>query len=138
MKKRDLKKSKLLHVHFDSRRAAHPIFHMTPALCEAALARRKSLARKVRLTYSWDLEGAAETFKTADAFVGFRIPTEVVRTSAPDLKMIHLIGAGVEHLRPLDWVPKAVAITNNRGIHTQKAGEFILLSILMLNNRIPT
>jgi glyoxylate/hydroxypyruvate reductase len=133
-----MKKRELLHVHFDSRRAANPVFHMTEAICNAALARRKGLAKKVRLTFGWDLEGAADTFKTADAFVGFRIPKEIVRDSAPKLKMIHLIGAGVEHLRPLDWVPKSVAITNNKGIHTHKAGEFILMAIVMLNNRIPT
>ena len=108
-----MKKRELLHVHFDSRRKAHPVFHMTQALCEAALKRQRNLAGKVRLTYSWDLEGAAETFRTADAFVGFQIPKEVVRAAAPKLKMIHLIGAGVEHLRPLDWVPKGVAITHS-------------------------
>ncbi|MCC6196447.1 MAG: D-2-hydroxyacid dehydrogenase [Burkholderiales bacterium] len=127
-----------IHVHFDSRRLANPVFHMTEDLCRAALARRRDLTSKVRMTLGWDLEGAAEALATADVFVGFRMPREAIRTQARKLKAIHLIGAGVEHLRPLDWVPPGVAITNNRGIHQQKAGEYMLLAALMLNNRIPT
>lgn len=129
--------SSKLHVHFDSRREADPIFHMTEDLCRAALARRMDLAGRVRMTYGWNLEEAPAALRTANMFVGFRMPKDVVRTAAPELRAIHLIGAGVEHLRPLDWVPKQVAITNNRGIHDRKAGEYILLAVLMLNNRMP-
>lgn len=126
-----------LHIHCDSRRAANPVFHMTDALCAAALARRPDLARHVRITTGWDLENAAGALETADVFVGFRLLKEKVRT-APKLKVVHLIGAGVEHLRPLDWVPDHLMLTNNRGIHQQKAGEYILMALLMLNSRLPT
>jgi len=127
-----------LHVHFDSRRQADRVFHMTDALCAAALARHPQLAGQVRLTTGWDLEGASEVFRFADAFVGFRIPTDIVKAKSGPLKFIHLIGAGVEHLRPLDWLPPDVTLTNNRGIHRQKAGEFILMALLLLNNRVPS
>jgi glyoxylate/hydroxypyruvate reductase A len=127
-----------LHIHFDSRRQADPVFHMTDALCAEALARHPALSDRVRLTTGWDLEGAAEIFSSADAFVGFRIPTDIVKARPERLKFIHLIGAGVEHLRPLDWLPRDIALTNNRGIHRQKAGEFILMALLILNNRVPS
>ena len=127
----------MLHIHCDSRRAAYPVFHITPELCAAALERAPGLAGKVRITTGWDLENAAEALRTAAVMVGFRMPKEAVR-GAPDLRMIHLIGSGVEHLRPLDWVPDRVTITNNRGIHRQKAAEFIVMALLMLNSRIPT
>ena len=127
--------SDILHIHADSRRAADPVFHMTPELCEQALA-RSGLAGQVRITTGWNLEGSEEALRTADMLVGFRMPYDAVR-SAVRLKAIHLIGAGVEHLRPLDWVPQGVTITNNRGIHRQKAAEFILMALLMLNNRMP-
>ena len=127
-----------IHVHFDSRRLANPVFHMTEALCREALNRHTELSGRIRITLGWDLEGADEALATADVFVGFRVPRETVRTRALKLKVIHLIGAGVEHLRPFDWVPKGVAVTNNRGIHDHKAGEYILLAVLMLNNRIPS
>jgi glyoxylate/hydroxypyruvate reductase len=127
-----------LHIHFDSRRQSDPVFHMTDALCAAALGRHPDLVGRVRLTTGWDLEGAAEVFSTADAFVGFRIPTDLVRAGVGRLKFIHLIGAGVEHLRPLDWLPPSITLTNNRGVHRQKAGEFILMALLLLNNRVPS
>jgi glyoxylate/hydroxypyruvate reductase len=127
------------HVHFNSRREAHPVFHMTPELCKAALARRPDLAGKVRVTTGWDLANAAEVLKTAAMLVtSMQVPREELRTMAPRLRSIHLIGAGVEYLRPFDWVPDGVTITNNRGIHHQKAGEYILMCVMMLNNRIPT
>ncbi len=129
--------SPFVHVHFDSRRGANPVFHMTQTLCREALSRRPDVADRVRMTLGWDLEGADEALASADMFVGFRVPRDTVATRARNLKAIHLIGAGVEHLRPLDWIPPGVTITNNRGIHEHKAGEYILLAVLMLNNRIP-
>lgn len=126
-----------LHIHFDSRREADPVFHMTEERVRAALARRSDIADRIRVTSSWNLEGIEVPLGTADMLVGFRMPKDVIRAAAPALRNIHLIGAGVEHLRPLDWVPGQVAITNNRGVHRQKAGEYILLALLMLNNYIP-
>ncbi|MGH7155988.1 MAG: D-2-hydroxyacid dehydrogenase [Acetobacteraceae bacterium] len=124
--------------HFDSHQDADPVFHMTPAQCQAALARHPDLDGKVEITTGWNLANAADVFRSVDAFVGFRMPKEIVRAHEGPLKFIHLIGAGVEHLRPFDWVPADVVLTNNRGVHQQKASEFILMALLLLNSRIPT
>ena len=127
------------HVHFNSRSKAHRVFHMTDELCKAALARRRDLIGKVRITAGWDLVNTPEALKTAAMFVtSMQVPRENLRAMAPQLRSIHCIGAGVEYLRPFDWVPKGIEITNNRGIHQQKAAEYILMCVLMLNNRIPT
>ena len=127
------------HVHFNSRSKAHRVFHMTDELCKAALARRRDLIGKVRITAGWDLVNTPEALKTAAMFVtSMQVPRENLRAMAPHLRSIHCIGAGVEYLRPFDWVPKGIEITNNRGIHQQKAAEYILMCVLMLNNRIPT
>ena len=56
---------------------------------------------------------------------------------APNLRLIHIIGAGVEHLCPMDWVPDGVTVVNNRGAHADKAGEYGLMAVLMLHNRLP-
>jgi len=76
--------------------------------------------------------------KTADVLVGWGFPKENLAGFAPDLKWIHIWGAGIEHLLPLDWLPKGVALINNRGVHAPKAGEYMVMAILMLNNAIPT
>ena len=52
---------------------------MTDAFCAAALALHSELAGQGRLTTGRDLEGASEVFRSADAFVGFRIPTDIVK-----------------------------------------------------------
>ena len=56
---------------------------------------------------------------------------------APRLRWIHIIGAGIEHLLPLDWLPAGVTLTNNRGVHAEKAGQYGLMALLMLNNAMP-
>ena len=65
------------------------------------------------------------------------LPTENLAEIAPNLRWIHIIGAGVEHLCPMDWVPEHVSVVNNRGVHAAKAGEFGLMSVLMLHTHIP-
>jgi phosphoglycerate dehydrogenase-like enzyme len=126
------------HVHFNSRREANPVFHMTDKLIKAAMARRPDLSGKIRVTSGWDLGGFSSAMKTANMFVtSVQIPRENLRETAPSLSAIHCIGAGIEYLRPFDWVPKGIEIINNRGIHRQKAGEYILMCLLMLHSRIP-
>lgn len=132
-----MKKSKL-HIHFNTRSASNPVFHMPPDLIRAALARRRDLGGKIRTTMGTDLDNAPQALKTASMLVtSMQVPRASLRANAPHLRSIHFIGAGIEYLRPFDWLPKGIAITNNRGIHQQKAGEYILMCIMMLSNRIP-
>jgi phosphoglycerate dehydrogenase-like enzyme len=56
---------------------------------------------------------------------------------APRLKLIFLTNAGLDKLAPFAWLPNGVVLMNNRGVHAAKAGEFALMSILMLANRVP-
>jgi phosphoglycerate dehydrogenase-like enzyme len=43
----------------------------------------------------------------------------------------------MEHLLPLDWKPRDLTITTNSGVHARKAGEFVTMAILMLQNAMP-
>jgi glyoxylate/hydroxypyruvate reductase len=56
---------------------------------------------------------------------------------APRLKLLFLTNAGLDRLAPFDWLPAGVVLMNNRGTHTTKAGEFAIMSLLMLANRVP-
>ena len=76
----------------------------------------------------------SESMKTSDILLTWNLPTNNLSKIAPNLKWIHCIGAGVEHLSPFDWLPSKVILTNNKGVHRKKAGEFGLMSILMLQN----
>ena len=43
----------------------------------------------------------------------------------------------MEKLAPFAWLPDGVALLNNRGAHAAKAGEYGLMALLMLINRMP-
>jgi phosphoglycerate dehydrogenase-like enzyme len=85
---------------------------------------------------------------SADAFLAQAQSIEVLVISpwslkplnlfaAPHLKLIQSTSAGVDALQPFDRIPPGVLLMNNRGTHAQKAGEFALMAILMLVNRMP-
>ena len=73
----------------------------------------------------------------SDILIAWNFPKDQIKKISPNLKWIHCISAGIEHLLPLDWAPKELILTNNSGVHSKKAGEFGLMSVLMLHNHIP-
>ena len=113
------------------------VFTITEERFRAACERFPAVAEQVVAFIDWDLEHFTESMETADVIVTWNLPTTNLAKVAPRLKLIHIIGAGVEHLCPMDWVPEGVKVVNNRGVHAAKGGEFGLMSVLMLNNRIP-
>jgi len=67
----------------------------------------------------------------------YDFPTSNLEKIAPNLKWIHCTAAGVEHLSPFSWASKELIITNSSGVHAKKAGEYGLMSVLMLQNHMP-
>ncbi len=113
------------------------VFTITDARLKAALTRFGELSRKVEMITDWDEENFDESIASADVLLTWDLPTEGLAEKAPNLRWIHCIGAGVEHLLPLDWLPESTILTNNKGVHADKAGEYGLMSVLMLHNHIP-
>jgi phosphoglycerate dehydrogenase-like enzyme len=74
----------------------------------------------------------AEALIATPATVAYRLPF-----TAPRLKLIFCLAAGVEKLAPFDRLPAGVVVVNNRGVHGAKAGEFCAMALLMLNVGIP-
>ena len=74
----------------------------------------------------------AEALVTDASVVARKFPCD-----APKLKLLFVSNAGLDRLAPFDWLPRGVQLMNNAGIHTVKAGEFAIMSVLMLANRIP-
>jgi glyoxylate/hydroxypyruvate reductase len=56
---------------------------------------------------------------------------------APRLKLLFITNAGLDRLAPFDWLPQDVALLNNAGTHAVKSGEFAIMAVLMLTNRVP-
>lgn len=111
---------------------------MTRERYRGAAKRNPDVAKSVRCTIATDREGFYRQIKSADVLVGWWLPKYELHEIAPKLKWIHIIGAGIEHLLPLDWLPKGVQLVNNRGVHGPKMGEYVVMALLMLHNDIPT
>ncbi len=73
----------------------------------------------------------------AEALVTWELPTDNLAARAPNLEWIHIIGAGVDHMAPFDWLPKGVTLTNNSGVHVAKFTDYAGMALLMLNARMP-
>ena len=138
---------KKIRVHFKSNHAdpdsfpptieGESVFAITKKRFDDTIENYPDLKDKIEPIFDWDLENFYESMKTAEVLVCWDFPTENLAEIAPHLRWIHIIGAGVEHLCPMDWVPDHVSVVNNRGVHSAKAGEFGLMSVLMLHTHIP-
>ena len=124
-------------LHIKNNRAGEAVFRTTSAQYDAAAARHAQVASQVKPIIDWDLDNFDSSIEKAHGLVTYDLPTSDLALRAPDLKWIHIIGAGVEHLMPLDWLPPGVALTNSRGVHAQKAGEYAAMALLMLNAGLP-
>ena len=125
------------HLHIENLSSQHALFHITPDILAVALNAVPALKGRLRVSYGFDLDSFDTNMADADGFIGWRFPTDAFRQRAPKLRFIQLTGAGLEHLTPLSWVPDGVFISNNRGVHAAKAGEFAMMALLMLNSRMP-
>lgn len=123
---------------FPSTVESEPVFTISKEKYDVAAAKYADLSKQIDAFVDWDTDHFAESMKTAEVLLTWNLPTENLAEVAPNLKWIHIIGAGVEHLCPMDWVPEGVTITNNKGAHADKAGEFALMAVLMLHNKMPT
>ena len=132
----------MTHLHFATRVDKPSVFRITPELVKAA-SRRAKPARGLRWTVSEDLVDLA-WLKTAEGLVASNdmltdpaFPLKTLAEAAPKLRWIHITGAGIEPLLPLDWLPPGATLTNNSGVHVQKTGEFATMALLALCTRLP-
>ncbi|HZS82934.1 MAG TPA: D-2-hydroxyacid dehydrogenase [Stellaceae bacterium] len=124
-------------VHIENSRSLMPVFIVRPDQYEAALARHPDMASILETSWGYDGEGFDAAMRDADALISYRFPKDNLAARAPRLKWIQILGAGVDYLLPLDWVPKGVSLTTNSGAHVPKAGLSALMAILMVNARLP-
>jgi len=111
---------------------------MTRERYRRAAERHPDTAGRVKCTIATDRDGFYDAMKTAHVLVGWAFPKKELNVTAPDLRWIHIIGAGIEHLLPLDWLPPKIALVNNKGIHAPKMGEYVAMALLMLQNAVPS
>jgi len=103
---------------------------------EKSLSKYLEIKDKIEYLVDWDEDNYFSSMKDTDILLGWQFPTKNIKEIAPNLKWIHVSSAGVNHLAPFDWMGDDLVLTNSSGIHAKKAGEFGLMSILMLQNQM--
>lgn len=109
----------------------------TAQAVRAAAARHPGALEEVELRFS-DTGAALEEAlpETEILLLAGQMRLEGLRERAPRLQWLHYTSAGVEWLLKAG-LPPGLLLTNASGTHAPKTAEFALLSVLMLNNRIP-
>lgn len=113
------------------------VFRPTPERFAAAAARHPDAAAQIDVRFVTDEAGLEDALAETEIMIGWRFRKDDFARRAPRLRWLHLTGAGIEHLLPLDWAPRRLRLTNSSGVHAPKAGEFASMALLMLNNSIP-
>lgn len=113
--RRAFSESRPFVVHVENSRSLKQVFIVHQDQYEAALARHPDVARVVKTTWGYDAENYDESMKEADALVSYRFARDNLRRRAPHLKWIQVLGAGVDYMLPLDWVPAGLMLTTNWG-----------------------
>jgi phosphoglycerate dehydrogenase-like enzyme len=127
------------------------VFRMDNARIEAALERYPEVRQlaefeicRTTTSYednpSWnsdDHEMFYSAVRDKDVILGYMFPLRHFGEYAPNVRYIHIIGAGVEHLFPLDWLPTHMRLANSSGAHAPKTCEYAQMAMLMLGNNMP-
>jgi len=113
------------------------VFTITSSHFDKALKKFPEIKEKVDIFFDWDEDNFNSSMFNSDILIAWNFPTSSLKKISPNLKWIHCISAGINHLIPLDWMYKGLVLTNNSGIHSKKAGEYGLMSVLMLQNHLP-
>ena len=111
-------------------------FTITKEHFAQALNNFPEIKEKIEIFVDWDEDNFKTSLANSDILVAWDFSTINLKKVAPNLKWIHVISAGIEHLHPLDWMFDGLVLTNSSGAHTKKAGEYGLMSILMLQNHM--
>jgi phosphoglycerate dehydrogenase-like enzyme len=111
-------------------------FTITKEHLDDALKKFPEIKKKIEIFIDWDEDNFKTSMFNSNILLAWDFSTKNIKKIAPNLKWIHVISAGVEHLLPFDWMFDGLVLTNSSGVHAKKAGEYGLMSILMLQNHM--
>lgn len=115
-----------------------PLFLFSHEQWDAAAARAGDIGRGHEITLGDTDDDFAAGMEDAEALVTeLGVMLRLFPCRASKLRLIFVTSAGLEKLAPYDWLPSNVTLLNNSGVHAEKAGEFGIMAVLMLANRVP-
>jgi glyoxylate/hydroxypyruvate reductase A len=115
-----------------------PLFEFSQPMWDAAVARAPDAGGGHVVSIGQTAADFASAIIEAEALI---CDVSVIRAQfpcpAPRLQLLFVTNAGLDRLVPFDWLPPGVILMNNRGTHAVKSGEFGIMAVLMLANRVP-
>jgi hypothetical protein len=126
-----------IHLHVENSSDVNEVFDISASRVRDALARHPEIAARARVSIGYGGDILDRELATADAVFCWDFDRRDLRRRGPKLRWVHIHGAGVSHMMPLDWLPSGAVLTNSRGVHAQRATEYAFMAILLLNNRLP-
>jgi phosphoglycerate dehydrogenase-like enzyme len=113
------------------------VFKIEPHHVDDALARWHGKLPPLDIAFcSTEDPAFADRVAESDMMIGYRFPTSAIPHDGA-LRLIQLTGAGFEHLLPLDWLPRKVALATASGVHAPKLREWATMVFLMLHSQMP-
>jgi glyoxylate/hydroxypyruvate reductase len=114
------------------------LFEFSQAMWDAAVARAPDTGGGHVVSIGQTGTDFAKAMTDAEALI---CDVSVIKAQfpclAPRLQLLFVTNAGLDRLAPFDWLPPGVILMNNRGTHELKSGEFGIMAVLMLANRVP-
>jgi phosphoglycerate dehydrogenase-like enzyme len=123
-----------LHIENSSKRAA--LFQLTESDWAAASARHRQLANQLDVTFGCDDDVLPQVVSDIELLIGVPDDRRSLAERAHRLRWIHTTSAGMDGLLPLDWLPRGVTLTNNRGAHGVKAEQYLRMAYTLLHTRM--
>ena len=125
------------HLHAENSAVLNKVFDISSKRVRDAFDRHPDLKDQMKVTIGYGGDNLEKSLSRANALFCHRIDFRRLAERAPQLQWIHIHGAGVDHVMPLDWLPEGVKLMNSSGVHGRRATEYAATAIMMLNNRIP-
>jgi phosphoglycerate dehydrogenase-like enzyme len=127
-----------MRIHIQNTPGGKPAYAVDQAMWQAAVVRNHVEDAGYQVTIGNTLEDYARQIADAEVLLAHnRMFRFLFPASAPRLKLIMSANAGVDDLAPYEWLPDGVMLVKNSGTHSEKAGEYLMMALLMLANRIP-
>ena len=129
--------ARTLRIYIEGPKGEPDSYTVTRERYNQSARRHAAVARRIKATIGRGFEGLEPIIDKVDAILGFEFPQQLIRRRGANVRWLHNLGAGVEHLMPLDWLPRGAALTNNAGVSAGKAGETAMMAMLALNTKLP-
>ncbi len=118
--------------------ADDPLGPISPVMWDQAALRAGEAGLDHTVSFGHTVASFAEAIGETEALIADKdVLPQFFPCPAPRLQLIFVANAGLDNLAPFDWLPPGVLLLNNRGTHAAKAGEFGIMALLMLANRVP-